>query len=98
PVDNLQETFGLTPIEAMACGVPQVVSDWDGYRDTVLDGVTGYLVPTVWTRCDDDLRRGVAITGKNLLDHFAIAQSVAVDMRAFGAAVQRLIDDDGLRA
>jgi len=25
------ETFGLTPIEAMAAGLPCLVSDWDGY-------------------------------------------------------------------
>ena len=37
--DNIQETFGLTPVEAMAAGLPCVMSDWDGYRDTVRDGV-----------------------------------------------------------
>ena len=44
--DNVQETFGISPLEAMAAGIPSVVSDWDGYRDTVRDGVDGYLVPT----------------------------------------------------
>lgn len=44
--DNLQETFGITPIEAMAAGLPVVVTDWDGYKDTVVDGVTGYRIPT----------------------------------------------------
>jgi glycosyltransferase involved in cell wall biosynthesis len=44
--DNVQETFGLTPIEAMAAGLPQVVSDWNGYRDTVRDGVDGFRIPT----------------------------------------------------
>jgi len=44
--DNIQETFGISPIEAMAAGLPCVVSDWDGYRDTVRDGVDGILVPT----------------------------------------------------
>lgn len=44
--DNIQETFGLVPIEAMAAGLPVVVSDWDGYRDTVRDGVDGFRVPT----------------------------------------------------
>ena len=29
----------------MAAGVPVVVSDWDGYRYTVSDGVEGFLVP-----------------------------------------------------
>ena len=46
-VDNIQETFGLTPIEAMAAGLPVVVSDWDGYRYTVRDGVDGVLIPTL---------------------------------------------------
>ena len=32
-VDNIQETFGLAPLEAMAAGLPTVVSDWDGFRD-----------------------------------------------------------------
>lgn len=44
--DSVQETFGLTPVEAMAAGLPVVASDWDGYRDTVEHGATGILVPT----------------------------------------------------
>ncbi len=46
-VDNIQETFGITPLEAMAAGVPVVASDWDGYRYTVRDGVEGFLIPTL---------------------------------------------------
>lgn len=46
--DNIQETFGITPIEAMAAGLPVLVSDWDGYKDTVRDGVDGFRAPT-WT-------------------------------------------------
>jgi alpha-maltose-1-phosphate synthase len=45
--DNIQETFGLTPVEAMAAGLPSVVSDWDGYRETVRDGIDGFLIPTL---------------------------------------------------
>jgi starch synthase len=45
--DNIQETFGITPLEAKAAGLPVVVSDWDGYRETVRHNVDGYLVPTV---------------------------------------------------
>ena len=45
--DNIQETFGIVPIEAMAAGLPVVVSDWDGYKDTVRDGVDGFRIPTV---------------------------------------------------
>lgn len=45
--DNIQESFGLVPVEAMAAGLPVVVSDWDGYRDTVRDGVDGFTIPTL---------------------------------------------------
>ena len=44
--DNVQESFGLAPVEAMAAGLPVVVSDWDGYRDTVRHGIDGFTVPT----------------------------------------------------
>jgi D-inositol-3-phosphate glycosyltransferase len=46
-VDNIQETFGITPLEAMAAGLPLVVSDWDGYRSTVREGIEGFLIPTL---------------------------------------------------
>ena len=42
--DNVQESFGLAIVEAMAAGLPVVASNWDGYRDTVEHGVTGILV------------------------------------------------------
>ncbi|WP_338430948.1 glycosyltransferase family 4 protein [Synechococcus elongatus] len=45
--DNIQETFGLTPIEAMAAGLPVVVSDWDGYKDTIRDRIDGFRIPTL---------------------------------------------------
>lgn len=44
--DNIQETFGLTPLEGMAAGLPVVVTDWNGYKDTVRDGLDGFRIPT----------------------------------------------------
>ncbi len=44
--DNIQETFGLTPLEAMASSIPVIVSDWNGYRSTVRDGKDGFLIPS----------------------------------------------------
>ncbi len=45
--DNTQETFGLTPIEAMSSGLPVIVSDWNGYQESVRDGVDGFKIPTI---------------------------------------------------
>ncbi|WP_319458419.1 glycosyltransferase [Micromonospora sp. RTP1Z1] len=39
------EPFGLTPLEGMACGVPVIGTNVGGIPDTVVDGLTGDLVP-----------------------------------------------------
>jgi D-inositol-3-phosphate glycosyltransferase len=39
------EPFGLTPLEAMACGVPVVTYAVGGLAESVIDGVTGVHVP-----------------------------------------------------
>ncbi len=41
----LYEPFGITPVEAMACGTPVIGSRVGGIKYTVKDGKTGYLVP-----------------------------------------------------
>jgi len=98
--DNIQETFGLTPIEAMAAGLPCVVSDWNGYRDSVIAGKGGFLIPTTFPF---GLGEDIADTYQSGLDNYdmycgRISQFVAVDIAATTRAFIDLIQDDGLRA
>lgn len=39
------EPFGITPVEAMACARPVIGSEVGGIKSTVVDGVTGFLIP-----------------------------------------------------
>jgi glycosyltransferase involved in cell wall biosynthesis len=40
-----KEGWGITNIEAAACGTPTIASDVAGLRDSIQDGTTGFLVP-----------------------------------------------------
>jgi glycosyltransferase involved in cell wall biosynthesis len=96
PSDNLQETFGLTILEAGLSSLPVVASNFDGYRDLVDDGETGILVPVIGpteTRATDCLAHIVPAAEYHLL----LAQQCAVDVRAFGEAMFRLASDAALR-
>jgi starch synthase len=98
--DNIQETFGLTPIEAMSAGLPVVASDWDGYRDTVRDGVDGFLAPTIMPPAP--LGADLAARhedGTDSYDRYCghVSQLCAVDAGAAERAFRRLFADPELR-
>ena len=100
-VDNIQETFGITPVEAMAAGLPVVVSDWDGYRYTVRDGEEGFTIPTLGGPAN---RSGYAMASRHtlLLDGYQIyagqvAQHTAVHVGKAAEALAALIRSPELR-
>jgi glycosyltransferase involved in cell wall biosynthesis len=98
--DNVQETFGLTPVEAMAAGLPVVVSDWDGYRETVRDGVDGFRIPTRAPvgGAGDDLARARESGALPMdLACWAAAASTAVDVAAAAERLTALVADADLR-
>lgn len=97
--DNIQETFGLVIAEAMASGLPVVASDWDGCRDQVIDGETGFLVPTTLMRGAASNATSRLILGELNYDHFLgeCSQAACVDPLAAAEAFRRLFADADLR-
>ena len=99
--DNIQETFGITPIEAMAAGIPVVVTDWDGYKDTVRHEVDGFRVPTLAPAPGllGDLSYRHAL-GIDTYDMYCGHSSsfVAVDADALASSFTALFSSPALRA
>jgi glycosyltransferase involved in cell wall biosynthesis len=100
-VDNTQETFGITPLEAMAAGLPVVVSDWDGYRFTVRDGIDGFCVRTL----GGPVGLGQGILNRHLFHGMTyqsyvgtLAQHTAVHVGDAAARIADLVASPDLRA
>jgi alpha-maltose-1-phosphate synthase len=98
--DNIQETFGLTPIEAMAAGLPVIVSDWNGYHETVRDGQDGFRIPTTIPPIGTGLELAAqlctdSVNYSTYVGQTAIATSV--DITACAQALIALINSLDLR-
>lgn len=91
--DNIQETFGLTPLEAMAAGLPVVASDWNGYKSTIRHEIDGFLVPTIMPQAglgkDLALRHALGIDSYDLYIGLTCSL-VAVDISATVEAFKKL--------
>lgn len=99
--DTILETFGQALVEAMAAGVPLVVSDWDGYRFVVTDGVEGFLIPTLGAAPG---ALGETLALLQYVDAIgyagytgAVAQHTAVSVPGTAAALTALIESPDLR-
>jgi D-inositol-3-phosphate glycosyltransferase len=97
PSDNLQESFGLTILEAMAAGLAIVASDWNGYKHLIRHAEDGLLIPTYWAPCNSH----TAYTAKLLqgwgMDQLYLSQSVCVDVQTMYESLRCLIQDRELR-
>jgi hypothetical protein len=98
--DNVQETYGLTPLEAMAAGLPCVVSDWDGYRESVRHNVDGFRISTYAPRAGAG--RDLAYRHSNGWDNYsqyigAASQMTAVDISEATNAIYELAINPDLR-
>lgn len=91
------EGFGISFIEAAACGLPSVAGDSGGIRSAVRDGETGVVVPPSDVRAvahalatflrDDDLRRRMGGAGRAAVEEHYNWDRVARDTREFAREV-----------
>jgi glycosyltransferase involved in cell wall biosynthesis len=95
PCDNPQETFGLTVVEAMAAGLPVVVSDYDGYRETV-PADSGVFVPTYTAGTTSELA-DLAFLSERRSTHLRLGQGVALDLAVLERAMLELAGDPARR-
>jgi len=62
----------------------------------VVDGETGFLVPTWWGQCDAPFNL-IALAGAWETEHFYLSQCVALDWEKLESALQTLLADSELR-
>jgi glycosyltransferase involved in cell wall biosynthesis len=98
--DNIQESFGLTVIEAMAAGLPAVVSNWNGYREAIENGVNGFLIDSYMppgTLADAAYRY---VGEVDTYDAYigGLSQLCFVDVEQTAATLSRLADDAAMRS
>ena len=56
------EDFGMTPVEAMASGKPVIAPNEGGYKETIIDNVTGRLIDNI---NEDKLMYAIRAVDKN---------------------------------
>ncbi len=95
PSDNIQETFGIAVAEAMCAGLPVVASDWSGYKDLVIQGETGFLVPSYLPALGRELELfGMQPHASN---YQLLARCTTIDVESLCRYLELLADDPPLR-
>jgi glycosyltransferase involved in cell wall biosynthesis len=92
PIDNLQETFGLSVVEAMAHKCVVVVSDFNGYSEIVNHDINGIKIPTFWADTMKEFENVSEIMNFPTYQ-LLLSQSVAVDFDKMADALQMLLDN-----
>ncbi|MFH1053155.1 MAG: glycosyltransferase [Candidatus Woesearchaeota archaeon] len=84
------EDFGLTPVEAMASGKPVIAPNEGGYKETIIDGITGRLIDDI---DEYKLVESIRVVGKNpeSYKNACLKQAKKFDTRIFIRRIKELI-------
>ncbi len=102
---SMREGWGISILEAAACGTPTVGYDVSGVRDAVRHGETGLLVPygniSSFTQAiqtllgNDELRRSMSEESKRWASTFTWESTAVKAMRAMTTALNGHVDHPG---
>jgi starch synthase len=97
--DNIQESFGLTVIEAMAAELPVVASNWNGYREAIEHGVNGVLIDSYLPRVSLADAAYRYMSGTDTYDTYigGLSQFCMVDVEQVAQWFERLAVDEPMR-
>ncbi len=87
PID---EDFGMSPVESMACGTPVIGVDDGGLRESIIDGKTGILIDPDCSP-QDIINAVRAIPGKNITSWFCVQRAADFDLKTFTKKLQNTI-------
>jgi glycosyltransferase involved in cell wall biosynthesis len=96
PSDNIQETFGLAIVEAMASGLPIIAADWDGYRELFEDERSGFIIKTSWLNLGSDLET-TGLYGTFWLRNAILASCTILDLNQLRDRLLLLVNNPDLR-
>ncbi len=85
------EDFGMTPVEAMASGKPVIAPNEGGYKETIINGITGRLIDDI---NEEKLIKAIKEIGKNpeKYKHTCLKQAKKFDTKIFIKKIKKELE------
>ena len=88
------EDFGMAPVEAMASGKPVIAADEGGYKETIIHGETGVLIPNITPKklaqCVNELSQQLK-KHPHRYEHACRQRATSFDTKRFIQHIKRLL-------